>query len=135
MDWTQHIKMDYAQNLRKCPNKAKQTIFRIFQNSKRNLVMHFHKTVYTDIFHYFIRFHWVSEIYIPKCFLLHTFCKYWWFSVLCLSSWIWVRIFEIYKQILNSKDQILAIIVGIQAYLALFCFSPPFLAGKIEGVH
>ena len=40
-----------------------------------------------------------------------------------------------YKKFLNSKDQILAIIVGIQAYLALFCFSPPFLAGKIEGVH
>ena len=36
--------------------------------------MHFHKTVYTDIFHNFIRFHWVSEICISKCFLLHTFC-------------------------------------------------------------
>ena len=57
MDWAQNIKMDYVQNLRKCPNKAKQTIFGIFQNSERNLVMHFHKTVYTDIFHNFIRFH------------------------------------------------------------------------------
>ena len=46
MDWAQNIKMDYAQNLTKCPNKAKQTIFGIFQNSERNLVMHFHKTVY-----------------------------------------------------------------------------------------
>ena len=46
MDWAPHIKMDYAQNLRKCPNKAEQTIFRIFQNSERNLVMHFHKTAY-----------------------------------------------------------------------------------------
>ena len=50
MNWAQHIKMDYAPNLRKCLNKAKQTIFRIFQNSERNLVMHFHKTVYIPCF-------------------------------------------------------------------------------------
>ena len=68
MNWELHIKMHYAQNLRKCLNEAKKTIFRMFPNSERNLVMHFHKTVYTDIFHNFIRFHWVSEIYIPKCF-------------------------------------------------------------------
>ena len=49
IDWAQHIKMDYAQNLRKYPNEAKQTTFRIFQNSERNLVMHFHKTVYRYI--------------------------------------------------------------------------------------
>ena len=30
--------------------------------------MHFHKTVNTDIFHNFIRFHWVCEIYIPNFF-------------------------------------------------------------------
>ena len=46
MDRAQHFKMDYAENLRKCPKKAEKTIFRIFQNSKRNLVMHFHKTAY-----------------------------------------------------------------------------------------
>ena len=45
MDWAQQIMMDYAQ-MRKYPNKVKQTIFRIFQNSERNLVMHFHKTAY-----------------------------------------------------------------------------------------
>ena len=28
MDWAQHIKMDYAQNLRKNPFLAKQTTFR-----------------------------------------------------------------------------------------------------------
>ena len=53
IDWGQHITMNYAQNLRKCPNKAKQTTFRIFQNSERSLVMHFHKTVYLCI-SYFI---------------------------------------------------------------------------------
>ena len=47
MNWALHIKMDYAPNLRKCLNKAKQTIFRIFLNSERNLAMHFHKTVIT----------------------------------------------------------------------------------------
>ena len=31
MDWAQHIKMDYAQNLRKDPKKAKQTTFRKFK--------------------------------------------------------------------------------------------------------
>ena len=31
MDWAQHIKMDYAQNLRKYPKKAKQTTFRKFK--------------------------------------------------------------------------------------------------------
>ena len=56
MDWGQHITMNYAQNLRKCPNKAKQTTFRIFQNSERNLVMHFHKTVYR----YILSFHWAT---------------------------------------------------------------------------
>ena len=30
MDWAQHIKMDYAQNLRKDPTKAKKLTFRIF---------------------------------------------------------------------------------------------------------
>ena len=30
MDWAQHIKMDYEQNLRKDPTKAKQTTFRRF---------------------------------------------------------------------------------------------------------
>ena len=49
MNWALHIKMDYAPNLRKCQNKAKQTTFRIFQNSERNLVMHFHKTEYRFI--------------------------------------------------------------------------------------
>ena len=28
MDWAQHIKMDYAQNLRKDPTKAKKLTFR-----------------------------------------------------------------------------------------------------------
>ena len=28
MDWTQHIKMDYAQNMRKSPIKAKKLTFR-----------------------------------------------------------------------------------------------------------
>ena len=55
MDWGQHITMNYAQK-RKCPNNAKQTTFRIFQNSERNLVMHFHKTVYR----YISSFHWAS---------------------------------------------------------------------------
>ena len=65
--WNEMGTAYYATNLRKCLNKAKQTTFRIFQNSERNLVMHFHKTVYTDIFHNFIRFHWVSEIYtVPE---------------------------------------------------------------------
>ena len=54
MNWALHIKMDCVPNLRKCLNKAKRTIFRIFPNSERNLVMHFHKTVNTDIFHNFI---------------------------------------------------------------------------------
>ena len=49
MVYAQYIKMNYAQNLRKCHNKAKQTIFRIFQNSERNLIMHFHETVYRYI--------------------------------------------------------------------------------------
>ena len=49
MDWAQHINMDYAQNFRKCPHKDKQTTFRIFQNSERNLVVHFHKTLYRYI--------------------------------------------------------------------------------------
>ena len=31
IDWAQHIKMDYAQNLRKDPKKAKQTTFRKFK--------------------------------------------------------------------------------------------------------
>ena len=31
MDWAQHIKMDYAQSLRKNPKKAKQTTFRKFK--------------------------------------------------------------------------------------------------------
>ena len=31
MDWAQHLKMDYAQNLRKDPPKAKQTTFRRFK--------------------------------------------------------------------------------------------------------
>ena len=44
MNWAEHIKMDYAPNLRKCLNKAKQTTLRTFQNSEGNLVMHFHKT-------------------------------------------------------------------------------------------
>ena len=44
MNWALHIKMDYAPNLRKCLNKAKQTTFRTFHNSEGNLVMHFHKT-------------------------------------------------------------------------------------------
>ena len=30
MDWAQHIKLDYAQNLRKDQTKAKQTTFRRF---------------------------------------------------------------------------------------------------------
>ena len=71
-----HI-MDYAQTLRKWPNKAKQTILEHF----RNLVMHFHKTPYRlqivrryHVFHNSIGFHWVSEIYIPKCILFcHSF--------------------------------------------------------------
>ena len=54
MDWTQHITMDYAQNLRKCPNKAKQSTFRKFQNSERNLVMHIFIKPYIDIFRHFI---------------------------------------------------------------------------------
>ena len=49
MVYAQYIKMNYAQYLRKCHNKAKQTIFRIFQISEINLVMHFHKTVYRYI--------------------------------------------------------------------------------------
>ena len=52
MDLGQLIIMNYAQNLRKCSNKAKQTNFRIFQNSERNLVMHFHKTVYRCILYF-----------------------------------------------------------------------------------
>ena len=46
MSWALHKKMNYAPNLRKCLNEAKQTILRIFPNSERNLVMHFHKTVF-----------------------------------------------------------------------------------------
>ena len=30
MDWAQHIKMDYAQNMRKDPTKAKNFTFRRF---------------------------------------------------------------------------------------------------------
>ena len=30
MDWAQHIKMDYAQNFRKDPTKAKKIIFKRF---------------------------------------------------------------------------------------------------------
>ena len=30
MDWAQHIKMDYAQNFRKDPTKAKKITFRRF---------------------------------------------------------------------------------------------------------
>ena len=56
MDWGQYITMNYAQNLRKYPNKTKQTTFRIFQNSERNLVMHFHRNVYR----YISSFHWAS---------------------------------------------------------------------------
>ena len=50
MVWAHHIKTDFAQKLIKCPNKAKQTIFRIFRNSERNLVMHFHKTCFQIYF-------------------------------------------------------------------------------------
>ena len=50
-DTAQHIEMNYAQNSRKCPIKVRQTTFRIFQNSQRNLVTHFHKTVYISWFH------------------------------------------------------------------------------------
>ena len=54
---------------------------------------------------------------------------------LCLSSWIWVRIFKIcwskYKQILNTKEQVLANIGGFQSYLVLFCLFPPFFGGKV----
>ena len=49
MNWALHIKMEYATNMRKCQNKAKQTTFRIFQKSERNLVMHFQKTKYRFI--------------------------------------------------------------------------------------
>ena len=31
MDWTQHIKVDYAQNMRKSPIKAKKLTFRRFK--------------------------------------------------------------------------------------------------------
>ena len=46
MEWAPEIKMDYAQYLRKKSNKGLKTPFRIFQNSERNLAMHFRKTVY-----------------------------------------------------------------------------------------
>ena len=36
MNWAQHIKIDYAPNLRKCLKNAKQTTFRTFQNSEGN---------------------------------------------------------------------------------------------------
>ena len=38
MDWAQHIKMDYAQNLRKDPKKAKKGPY---QNQYRVLSAHF----------------------------------------------------------------------------------------------
>ena len=40
--WAQHIKIDNAQTLWKCPNKANQITF-VRLNSERNLVMHFYK--------------------------------------------------------------------------------------------
>ena len=73
MVYAQYIKMNYAQNLRKCHNKAKQTIFRIFQNSERNLIMHFHETVYR----YISEIQWISlsfwYLYTQILLLLHTF--------------------------------------------------------------
>ena len=42
MDLALHFEMDYAQILRKCPNKNKKKTFAIL-NSVRNLVMHFYK--------------------------------------------------------------------------------------------
>ena len=49
MSWALHKKMNNAPNLIKYLNEAKQTIFRIFPNSERNLVMHFQKTKYRFI--------------------------------------------------------------------------------------
>ena len=43
MDWAQHIKMDYAQNFRKDPPKAKQTTFR---RLKKTQPAHFQKDLF-----------------------------------------------------------------------------------------
>ena len=74
MDWAQHIKMDYAQNLRKDPKKAKQTTFRKFKepiiNESNEMYwnpMKSNHEIYTVLWKYVTRFPLLNN-------LLHIFC-------------------------------------------------------------
>ena len=82
MNWAQHIKIDYASNLRKYLNKAKQTTFRIFQNSERNLVMHFHKTCFYIYFIISLNFIEFLRFIYPNVFC--TACILHWNRQNCL---------------------------------------------------